>query len=70
MPMRVTELSALRPYKAPTTGIYVGPDGDQRFYKAGTDLPPSYRFSHERTPEAIAAKVALLAAPLAKPARA
>ena len=29
------------------TGIYVGPGGDSRYIKAGSDVATTYTFSHE-----------------------
>ena len=48
MPYKIVDHEDIRPVKAQRTGVYVGPDGDYRFYKAGDQVAPTYRYSHER----------------------
>lgn len=54
MPLKIVRPGDLRTVSAPATGVYVGPDRgkpigpDTRFFKAGSAIPPTYRFSHER----------------------
>ena len=51
---RIVRAEDLRTRKAQQTGIYVGPERpkplgpDTRFFKAGSDVPPDYRFVRER----------------------
>jgi hypothetical protein len=54
MPVKIMRHEDAGFRKAQQTGIYVGPSNgpkfgnDTRFFKAGADIPPGYRFSHER----------------------
>jgi hypothetical protein len=46
--IEVNDKNSFTNKKADKTGIYKGPRGDHRYFKASTPLPPGYEFSHER----------------------
>lgn len=44
---RIKRVEDMVMIKAQKTGVYLGPGGDTRYYKAGDDVARSYQFSHE-----------------------
>ncbi len=48
MPLKIVRHEDVRARKAQQTGVYVGPGGDSRYYKAGDEIAPTYRYSHAR----------------------
>ena len=47
MGITIIDANDVRTRPAQQTGVYVGPGGDHRYYKAGASLPPGYAFSRE-----------------------
>lgn len=45
---RVNDIRSLKPIKVEKSGIYVGPAGDSRYFKAGAQVTRDYQFSHQR----------------------
>jgi hypothetical protein len=45
--MKIMDPKDVPTKKAQQTGVYVGPGGDHRYYKAGADIALDYRFDRE-----------------------
>lgn len=46
--VEVNDKNSYTTKKAEKTGVYRGPQGDQLYFKAGTQITPGYKWSHER----------------------
>lgn len=45
---RVNDIRSLQPKKIEKSGVYVGPAGDHRYFKAGALVTQPYTYSHQR----------------------
>jgi hypothetical protein len=45
--MQIVDANQHRTKKAQQTGVYIGPGGDHRYYKAGADIDARYTFDRE-----------------------